>query len=90
MSRKNLREAERQSLVEIASQQLFAADGESQEARDYLVGKRKFKVETLKEFSIGYVPSHIKNDDGNLVFAAFIESRQVHHLQVLADRFFVA
>ena len=65
MSRKNLREVERLSLVEIASQQLFAGDNESQEALDYLVGRRRFKVETLKEFSIGYVPSSIKNDDGD-------------------------
>lgn len=63
--RKKLKEAERKSLVEIAQQQLFHNDAESQEALKYLVETRQFKETTLKEFRIGYVPKHIKNDDGN-------------------------
>ena len=60
-----LKEVERKNLVEIASQQLFENDQESQEALSYLVDKRKFTEESLKEFSIGYVPYHIKNDEGH-------------------------
>lgn len=63
--RKVLKEAERKNLVEIAAQQLFESDKESQEALSYLFDKRKFSIDTLKEFSIGYVPYHVKNDDGN-------------------------
>lgn len=63
--RRVLREAERSHLTEIAAQQLFSNDKESQEALDYLVKKRKFNEKVIKDFGIGYVPYHIKNDDGD-------------------------
>jgi len=49
----------------MAAEQLFGNDEESREALDYLVGKRKFNEKTLREFRVGYVPYHAKNDDGD-------------------------
>ena len=63
--RKRLKEAERKNLVDVAQQQLFQNEPESREALDYLVQTRGFKESVLKEFRIGYVPRHIRNDDGN-------------------------
>ena len=63
--RRVLREVERKQLVEIAADQLFQDEDESREALNYLVGKRKFNEKLLREFGIGYVPYHVKNDDGN-------------------------
>jgi len=62
--RRVLREAERNQLVEIAADQLFADEKESREALDYLVQKRKFNEKLLREFGVGYVPYHVQNDDG--------------------------
>jgi len=59
--RNQIPELERYKILQVSQEELFSGEPESQEALNYLIKVRKFDRETLEKFSVGYMPSRIRN-----------------------------
>lgn len=61
---------EREKIVSLSQSSLYEDSEDANEARDYLLSKRKINYDILKMFEIGYVPSRVNNKKiaGRIIF----------------------
>jgi len=59
--RDKIPEMERRKILPLSQEELFSGEKEAQEALNYLTQVRKFDRATLEKFSIGYMPSKVRN-----------------------------
>lgn len=64
--RDKLPEMERQKILPLSQEELFSGETEAQEALNYLIQVRKFDKVTLEKFSVGYMPSKVRNCEGKI------------------------